>query len=277
MLSNGFGQATYTWNGTLATGSTPWTTTSNWSPGTNFPGNTSGIYDTATFLSTSNPTGTVTITAPTNLYLNAINFNQMVTTAGDNFVISGGTINFGGTNPTITLATSGITEVINSSIAVGSSGLTLSSPAGATTLTLGGGATLTGNLVIANAMRVNFDNGAFNGAGQIQVQATARLSNSNAAPTSGFGTVANAIFLNSNNTAFTAGIFNGSSVFYTYGSFVTSIGATSSTGSTSPLTFSGVISGNSDVGCCQHHCHWRRRRRGSRSRFGRHSRGRQRV
>ena len=81
----------------------------------------------------------MTITDPTNLYLNAINFNQTTTTAG--YILSGGTINLGGSGtPTISVTTAGVTETI-SAVLAGSSGLTF---AGAGTLVLNGVNTYTG-------------------------------------------------------------------------------------------------------------------------------------
>ncbi len=135
------GQSTYIWNG-ATTGAAAWSTPGNWTANSSYPGSTSGTFDTATFGSNLNPTGTVTITDPANLYLNAINFNQTTTTAG--YTLTGGTINLGGTTPTITVLTSGVTETINSVLA-GSSGLTT---AGSGTITLGGTNLYTGGTFI---------------------------------------------------------------------------------------------------------------------------------
>ena len=159
------------------------------------------------------------------------------------------------------LTTSGSGNVaFNGAVTFGSFG-SLSIPAGSLTLgqlngtiTLANGSSINGNLIIgtagsASATRVNFDNGTFSGSGQIQVQSSgARFSNSSAA--TGPGTVGNNIFLNSAGTAVTPGVFTAltSSSYYTYSSFVVSIGGTSASPvTTSPLIFTGVISGNSDV------------------------------
>jgi len=108
--------------------------------------------------------------------------------------------------------------------------------------------TMNGNLSIANAVRVEFDSG-LTGAGQIQVGTTGTSLNDSSSTTTHSATVpitvSNAIGLNINNVTFTAGTFNSASVFYTPGSFLTAIGGTTST--LASITFSGVISGNSDV------------------------------
>ena len=106
--------------------------------------------------------------------------------------------------------------------------------------TAGGG--FAGNLVVANGIRVNFNGGAFSGGGLIQVQTTgATLTDSGSQ--SAAVTVGNAIALNSNNTAFTQGTF--AATTYTPGSFVTALGGTTS--GSPAITFSGIISGNSDL------------------------------
>ena len=130
------------------------------------------------------------------------------------------------------------------SLTIGSGGsITFGQSAGGT-VTMSAGGTFIGNLVVANALRVNFDAGTFNGSGMIQAQSTGTtLTNSSTA--AGPGVVSNAIALNSTGIAFMKG--NVAVGPYTAGNFVTSLGGTTSTNSTSPVTFSGVISGNSDL------------------------------
>ena len=150
-----FGQSTYTWNGPTS-GSANWTTATDWTANASYPGSTSGTYDTATFSAILNPTAPVTLTAPANLYLNAINFNQNNTSYG--YTIAGGVINLGGTTPTITVTTSGVTETI-SSILAGSNGLTVAG-AGGLTLNSSSVETFTGGLTISGGatLQLNFSN-----------------------------------------------------------------------------------------------------------------------
>ncbi len=150
------GQTTYTWNG-VTTGSATWLTPSNWTADSSYPGSTSGVFDTATFGPILNPTGTLTITTPANVYLNAINFNQTTTTAG--YSISGGTINLGGAAPTISVLTVGVTETIGSVLA-GSSGLTVT---GSGNLTLTGANTYTGTTTVGIGTLTIGPGGSLNG------------------------------------------------------------------------------------------------------------------
>jgi fibronectin-binding autotransporter adhesin len=113
-----------------------------------------------------------------------------------------------------------------------------------TLIAASGGSAFAGNLVFTNGLHVNFDNGTFGGGGQIQVQGNNTVL-TNSATAAGPGTVSNAISLNSTGILFTKG--NVSASTYTPGTFVTNIGGTTSSNSTSPLVISGVISGNSDV------------------------------
>jgi fibronectin-binding autotransporter adhesin len=157
----------------------------------------------------------------------AITTGSLVVNAGAGSVTLSGTIGYTGT----TAISSGST-------------LKLGLASGTDTLTAAaGGGGFVGNLVVSTAIRVNFDNGVFSGGGQIQVQTTGAVLN-NSSSAFGPGTVSNAISLNSTGIAFTKGNV---AVTYAPGTFVTSLGGTTSTNSTSPITFSGIISGNSDL------------------------------
>ncbi len=93
------------------------------------------------------------------------------------------------------------------------------------TLTMFNGATLNGNLIVKNGIRLNL-NGAYTGTGQIQVQTTlVSLANTGSGITV---TVANNIVLNSLSNV---------------GPFVTNLGPVS----TGNITVNGVISGNADL------------------------------
>ncbi len=94
-------------------------------------------------------------------------------------------------------------------------------------LTMFGGATLNGNLIVKNAIRLNF-NGVYSGSGQIQTQ-TSGTSLANSGTTSGVTvTIGNQIVLNSLNLA---------------GFFVTNLGPVGA----GIMTVDGVISGSSDL------------------------------
>ena len=148
-----------------------------------------------------------------------------------------------------TVTLSGVLTAYTGTLGVSAGTLNLSQTSGTDNIfaaATGGG--FVGNLVIANAIRVNFQSGIFGGGGQVQVQTTGTtLTNSNGTPSAGPGTVSNAVVLNSNLAAFTAGTFSATTPFYTTASFVTAIGGTTTSTSTNPITFSGVISGKSDV------------------------------
>ena len=102
---------------------------------------------------------------------NTANINGTLSTTGSGNVALNGTATFGASGrPTIGAGGS----------------VTLGQASG--TITMANGGTFTGNLVVANAIRVNFDNGVFSGGGQIQVQTTGTsLTNSGSA--AGPGTV----------------------------------------------------------------------------------------
>ena len=110
-------------------------------------------------------------------------------------------------------------------LTVSGGSLTLNPPIGnfGTSVTMVGGAALSGNLIVKSAIRLNL-NGAYTGSGQIQTQATG----TSLATSGGTVTIANNIVLNSLNLA---------------NAFVTNLGPVSS----GNITVSGVISGSSDL------------------------------
>ncbi len=95
------------------------------------------------------------------------------------------------------------------------------------TMTMFGGATLNGNFIVKNAIRVNF-NGAYTGTAQIQTQASGTSLANSGTTTGVVVTIANNIVLNSLNLA---------------GPFVTNLGPVGN----GVMTINGVISGSSDL------------------------------
>jgi len=246
---------------TMGLGGNAWAATYYWDTNGSTAGfgTAGGTWGTSADWSTSNA-GTATPTAATTTTSDSINFgftstglaagaitvgsvsagNITFATASGAIVLSSGTITLAAAD-SITLNNSA--DTIGSVIAGAGTSLTL---AGTGTLTLSGANTFTGNLIVSSAMRVNFDSTNASGGGQIQIQATgASLTNSNTA--SAPGDVSNAIALNSTGIAFTPGNVAAVSGTYTPGTFISTLGATTSSNSTSPIIFSGVISGNSDL------------------------------
>lgn len=119
------------------------------------------------------------------------------------------------------LLSNNVTFGAGAALTVSGGSLTLGQAGGA--VTMFAGATLNGNLIVKNGIRLNF-NGAYTGTGQIQVQTTfASLANTGS---SVVVTIGNNIVLNSLGTA---------------GTFVTNLGPVSS----GNITVNGVISGSS--------------------------------
>ncbi len=160
-------QTTYTWN-TAATGTIAWGTPADWTGGSTYPGSSTGIFDTATFSTLFIPTAPINLTLGT-IYLNAINFNQ--TNNAFAYTLSAGTINLGGTTPTITVKTAGVTEVINSVIA----GTTLTK-AGAGALTLSGANTYSGGTTLS-AGELNINSNSAIGTGALAIAAGTTIDN----------------------------------------------------------------------------------------------------
>jgi autotransporter-associated beta strand protein len=139
-----------------------------------------------------------------------------VSGGGDLLIAGGGSVTISGA-----YNTTGLTSL------AGGSSLVLGQNAGSVNLATGtSGSDFTGNLVVANGIRVNANAGAFSGGGQIRFQSTGGILSTNGTGLS--STIGNNIALNSNNVA---------------PPFSTTIGATA--GNT--ITIDGVISGNSDV------------------------------
>jgi fibronectin-binding autotransporter adhesin len=132
------------------------------------------------------------------------------------------------------------------SFSIGPSGTVTLSAANATVDQNNGGV-INGNLVLAQAVRLNFNSGTFSGTGQIQVQNSgAYITNKN---TSFAGTIDPNIVFNSLNLPFTKTDVTQSSI-NTSGSssFIGTIGGTKNAAvGPSNLIINGVISGNSDV------------------------------
>lgn len=173
---------------------------------------------------------------------------------------SGGSINAGVAGTTLSgavnhggaLTKSGAGNVTLSGLITSSAGAAFNVSAGYLTIgqTTGtvkvfGNSSLTGNLVLANGIRLDVDGGAtISGAGTIQVAANGALISTTSGDTG--GTISSEIALNSGSAAVTTGAWSGTS--YTGNTFSTTIGATkgATTSSLNTLTV-GVISGNADL------------------------------
>jgi fibronectin-binding autotransporter adhesin len=156
--------------------------------GTTYPGSTSGIFDSANF--GGDPVGgyAVTIGSTSTVYINTLNFTQTDTTAGNSYTISGGTINLGGTTPTINVATAGVSATIGS-VLTGAAGLKLT---GAGTLVLTGADSYTGGTSVAAGALTFSGAGAATGAGTLGVASSsgnAVVNLSSTATTMSFGAV----------------------------------------------------------------------------------------
>jgi len=130
------------------------TATANWTNGTAnvvWPNTTA---DTATIGAASGAAGTITVSGT--ITLNKIQFNAP---SSGNYTISGGTLSFGGTTPTLAFAAALLSPTVTS-VLTGSSGLTFggnsSSGGSSSTITLGGANTYSGLTTIQKIV-VNVD------------------------------------------------------------------------------------------------------------------------
>ncbi|HEY8783928.1 MAG TPA: T9SS type A sorting domain-containing protein [Mucilaginibacter sp.] len=133
-IKNAIGATTYTWNG-AATGS--WTTAANWSPSTGYPGSSGSTTDIVV-INTSN----VTIN-----YTGNLTINQFGSTGNG---ITGTTVNFTGTSPTLAI-TGGLNmgQASNSAVVITFSGTGMATISGTSSfanngsMTISSGATVT--------------------------------------------------------------------------------------------------------------------------------------
>ncbi len=165
MTDTAVGQSTYTWNSTTTSGAATWDTGSNWTGGAvSYPGDTSTptiLYDTANFGSGLTGALTISTSTATNLYLNAINFNN---TSGFSYnIATSAIINLGGaTAPTISVTGSATESEMISAVLAGTQGLSFTGPG---TLVLTGANTFTGGTTI-NSGKLNINsNAALGGTG----------------------------------------------------------------------------------------------------------------
>lgn len=147
-------------------------------------------------------------------------------TMNDTFTKSGaGDISLNGA---VTFGTSG-------SLSIGAGSLSFGQTSG--TINMNNGGTFTGDLVVKNAIRVNFNSGTFGAAGSVKINTTGTtISDTNSTASALTAVINSNIVLNATNAA---------------GTFITNIGATQAAGSGSQqaniLEINGVISGSSDV------------------------------
>ena len=206
--------------------------------------------------------GIVSISGSDQLGSGAITVNggQLTSTAGSALTLAnafttgsaGGTVDTGAQNLTIngatnlnglltksgdgTLSLGAVTTGAGGGVSVAAGNLALTSGV----VNLVANSSLTGNLVLNGATRLNVNNGAtLSGAGQVQLAATGAAL-SNLTGTTG-GTISAPIALNSTGIVVTPGSWSG--VTYTPSSFVAAIAATT----TATMTVSGTISGNADL------------------------------
>lgn len=164
--------------------------------------------------------------------------NGTVDTGSQNLTINGAT-NLNGVltkSGNGTLSLGGVTTGAGGGVTVSAGNLALTSGV----VNLGTNSSLTGNLVLNGATRLNVNNGAtLSGNGQLQLAATGAAI-SNLSGTTG-GTISAPIALNSTGISVTPGSWSGTA--YTPSTFVSGLAGTGS----STIVVSGTISGNADL------------------------------